>query len=106
MKLGLHLRVRDTQHSQSSPGEDRVSFSIALLLARVNLAIEFDGQAPLQTAEVDDEPADRVLSPELEAVQTPDTQRLPQQLLSHGLPAAKLTRHRHKPAMEVIGHTP
>ena len=50
-------------------GKERVTFGVALLLAVMDLAIELNSELSLQTAEVNHERSDRVLSPELVAIQ-------------------------------------
>jgi hypothetical protein len=43
----------------------------------MDLAVDFDGEPPLQAAEVDREPTDGVLASELEPIQAPLAQRSP-----------------------------
>ena len=63
-----------------------------LFLVYVNVAINFKNQAQFRAVEVNDEPPQQVLSPELEAKHPPITQKIPSPPLRERCLAPQLSR--------------
>jgi hypothetical protein len=77
---------------------------ITFLLTLVYPTIDFDGQSPLDAAEVNDEGADRMLASEFEPTQTSTAQRIPQAILGVGLTTSKLSCRSNIVAVRALSH--
>jgi hypothetical protein len=62
---------------------------LLLFVGHVDSAVELDDETLLATVEVDDEPVDPVLTPELEPEKLTTAKQLPQDLLRRSLPTSK-----------------
>ena len=94
---GKHIRqvephglVREAEYPITSGGQHCLAFYVPLDLRGVNLAIELDRKAARRTAEIDDQRPNRMLTTELQPVQTSVTQRFPQQIFGWSLSLPKV----------------
>jgi hypothetical protein len=69
--------IWESNHPISGQGEDRLSFSVPILLRRMNSSIELDHQTALRTPEVNNEGTDRMLPTELHSIQPPSAEFFP-----------------------------
>jgi hypothetical protein len=79
--IGEDFVVPEAQNAISLGREQCSTPRIAVALDRMLTAVELDDQATLGTAEVDDERPDRMLTPDLDAHESPITQTRPQATL-------------------------
>jgi hypothetical protein len=80
--LVAHLLVGKAKHSIACGSEDRFALRIPLALFCVNASIKLDGKAALNTAEINNERTNWVLSPEFQTIQSTSPQLRPEQVFS------------------------
>src|SRR5262245_14765912 len=98
--MGQYIVVPEPQHAIAFRLQPACALLVVLSLLRMLAAIHFDYHAALETNEVHDEFANRLLAPELYAPNLPAPELLPEPLLRVRQFAAKLSRPRclHPPS--------
>ena len=77
LQLFVNLRICVAHHAQSLRSQPSAASCIALFIAIVCVAVDLDDQPRLMALEIDDEPADRLLAPELVPAQLARPQAVP-----------------------------
>ena len=77
LQLFVNLRICVAHHAQSLRCQPCAASCIALFIAIVCVAVDLDDQPRLMAVEIDDEPADRLLAPELVPAQLARPQAVP-----------------------------
>jgi len=76
--------VCETNYPKPGRNQQCLALGIVLLLLVMHFAVKLNRKAPFDAEEVDDERADGMLPPELQASQTAPAQRFPQKILGVG----------------------
>lgn len=90
LNLALDVRIAEPQHLVAERFECGRALCVVLPLLVMNGSVDFDHNPPLGAAEINDEPIDRMLSPDVQAQHAMAAQVLPQQRLGCGWLMAQL----------------
>jgi len=99
-----HFRIRKAKHPIPCGDELRFTFGVVFSLSGMHLAVELDGEAAFDAAEVEDERPDGMLAAELQPIQTTPAERRPKHILSCRLAGAQVTSGGYVVAMTSPWH--
>jgi hypothetical protein len=95
----LDCLVGEAHHPVARLDQERFSLVVVRSLCGVHLAIHFDGEATIGTAEINHQWADGMLAAKFEAVKAATPQGIPKNALGRGLTTSKFSRGGHILAM-------
>jgi hypothetical protein len=85
IKIISHIRVSETDDANAASGEDLTPPLVVRPSVAVLVAVQLDSELRLHAIEVDDEPVDRHLTAELQAVELAVADRPPEEALGVGV---------------------
>jgi hypothetical protein len=104
VEVPVDLVVCESDHVDTA--ESKVSITQAVGLCEVGRSVDLDCESTFGAVEVDDERADHVLAPELEATQSPSTDPIPDQSFCIGLGLPQLSGTVVNPLLPFGVHLP